>query len=141
MNKNKAIIVNGKEWTEQDVLNNWNTSIAGHMKKVITFEDYLNFMYSNHGVDVTERKIAVNPIVEVREHGVDTLREKLTALELKEILFIIKDHGYDPFKQLTKCQKKDKKYLVNFLVERALNLSKLGQVFRTCESKESGGLK
>lgn len=82
-----------------------------------------------------ERKILVNPIVEVR-NGTEILRQKLEALELEQILFIIKEHSYDPFKLLTRGQKRNKEYLANFLVERALNLSKLGQVFRTCDSKE-----
>lgn len=83
-----------------------------------------------------ERKIAVNPIIEVRDNGIEVLQQKLEALKLEEILFIIKDHSYDPFKMLTKSQRKNKKYLIKFLIERALNLSKLGQVFRSVQSDE-----
>lgn len=82
-----------------------------------------------------KREIVVNPIIEVRENGEQICRQKLEALELDDIKFIIKDHNYDPFSLLTKSQKEDREYLVEFLIKRATNLSKLGQCFRECLEK------
>jgi len=80
-----------------------------------------------------KREILVNPIIEIRMNGEQICRQKLQELELEEIKFIIAEHSYNPFKMLTKEQKKNKEYLINFLICRAGKLCKLGQVFRTSD--------
>lgn len=77
-----------------------------------------------------KKEIALNPMTVLRFEGEEVLREKLQGLDIEEMKFIIKEHAYDTYRNLTSKDIKNKEKLIDFIVTRAAYFITLGRVFR-----------
>jgi len=76
-----------------------------------------------------ENKSALlNPITTFRDIGTHALKEKLVPLSLKDLIKIAKTFTPDLSGKI--YRKKDVSPIIDYIVERATTLSKVGQVFR-----------
>lgn len=84
----------------------------------------------------TENKSALlNPISTFRDIGTHALKEKLVPLSLKDLIKIAKTFTPDLSGKI--YRRKDVTPIIDYIVERATNLSKVGQVFRNVVNSEN----
>lgn len=76
----------------------------------------------------------LNPVTVFRDIGGDGLKERLMLLQLKDLLKIVKTYTPDINGKIYK--EKNLNVVVDYIVERASKLSKIGQVFRTVSKSE-----
>lgn len=76
----------------------------------------------------------LNPVNVFRDIGEDGLKEQLMSLQLKDLIKIAKTYTPDLNGRIYK--QKNTKVVIDYIVERASNLSKVGQVFRTSSKSE-----
>jgi hypothetical protein len=62
------------------------------------------------------------------DKGEETLRHKLGLLDLRSLIRIVRQHGFDPSKLAEKWKKKER--LVNLILERVSARSDKGKVFK-----------
>lgn len=77
-----------------------------------------------------KREVKLNPMKEIRYIGVSACKQKLEELDIQNLKDIINEFAFDTFKMLTKKQKKDKQYLVEYIIERTKYFTTLGWCFR-----------
>lgn len=70
----------------------------------------------------------LNPVTTFRDIGGDGLKEKLVLLELEALIKIAK--AYTPNSDGKIYKQKNPNVVIDYIIERASKLSKLGQVFR-----------
>jgi len=70
----------------------------------------------------------INPVILIREIGSENLRKELSNYNLESLIKIAKTYTPDYNKKIYK--KKDKNEIIDFIVERASKLAKVGQAFR-----------
>lgn len=83
----------------------------------------------------TENKTPLlNPVTTFRDIGKDALKEKLITLPLEDLVKITKTYTPDFSGKIYK--KEDVNLIIEYIIERASSLSKVGQVFRNVNNPE-----
>lgn len=70
----------------------------------------------------------LNPVTVFRDIGMDGLKGQLMLLQLEDLIKIVK--AYTPDLDGKMYKNKNKDVVIDYIIERASKLSKLGQVFR-----------
>lgn len=76
----------------------------------------------------------LNPVTVFRDVGEDRLKEQLMLLQLEDLIKIAK--AYTPDLNGKIYKQKNVNVLIDYIIERASKLSKVGQVFRTVSKSE-----
>lgn len=76
-----------------------------------------------------KREIKLNPMKEIRLIGVTACQQRLEELEVQDLRDIVNELSFDTFKMLTKKQKQDKQYLVEYIMKRTKYFTTLGWCF------------
>ena len=88
-----------------------------------------------NSVSTENKSPLLNPVTTFRDIGKDALKEKLITFPLKDLVKIAKTYTPDLSGKI--YRKKDMALIIDYIVERATNLSKMGQVFRNvCKQEE-----
>jgi len=125
-----------------------NNPKVDDLKQLVTTVEYLQNKYDNLIVNINisikfdgynntpnESKITLlNPVTTLRSIGKVALKEKLFLLPLSDLIKIAKTYTPDPSSII--YRKKDAALIIEYIVDRANNLSKVGQVFRNVNTPE-----
>lgn len=76
----------------------------------------------------------LNPVTIFRDIGKDSLKEQLALLPLEDLLKIVKTYTPDLNGKIYK--QKNVNTIIDYIIERASSLSKVGQVFRSVSKSE-----
>ncbi|MBI6874886.1 hypothetical protein [Clostridium aciditolerans] len=76
----------------------------------------------------------LNPVTAFRDVGEDRLKEELMLLQLEDLIKITK--AYTPDLNGKIYKQKNVNVIIDYIIERASKLSKVGQVFRTVSKSE-----
>ena len=88
--------------------------------------------YNNSSSEV--KTPLLNPVTTFRDIGGDGLKDKLIAFSLKDLIKIAR--AYTPDLSCSIYRKKDVNIIIQYIIQRADSLSKLGQVFRNVTKKK-----
>ena len=80
------------------------------------------------------KKPLLNPVTTFRDIGGEGLKEKLITFSLKDLIKIAR--AYTPDLSCSIYRKKDVNIIIQYIIQRADSLSKLGQVFRNVTKKK-----
>ncbi|MGH4052830.1 MAG: hypothetical protein ACREVX_16130 [Clostridium sp.] len=119
-----------------------NASTINSLKELVSTVEYLQNKYdglninisisikvdSYNDIPIENKSELFNPVTTFRDIGTNALKEKLMPLSLKNLVKIAKT--YTPDLSCKIYRKKDILLIVDYIVERATNLSRVGQVFR-----------
>lgn len=83
---------------------------------------------------VTTQQSLLNPVALFRELGEDCLRKKLKDYQLTDLLKIAKTYTPDLSRKIYKEKNSD--LIIDYIIERASTLSKVGQVFRSMSNPD-----
>ncbi|MBU3161625.1 hypothetical protein KPL37_18165 [Clostridium frigoris] len=119
-----------------------------YIKQLVSTVEYLQNKYDHLNLNInisikfdgynnisSESKILLlNPVTTFRDIGKVALKEKLLALPINDLIKIAKT--YTPDLSGIIYRKRDVALIVDYIIERSTNLSKLGQVFRDTNNQK-----
>lgn len=101
----------------------------------INIDINISIKVNDYNDSSNENKTALlNPVTTFRSIGEDALKEKLITLPLEDLIKISKTYTPDFSGKIYKRQ--DAKLIIEYIIERASSLSKVGQVFRNISNSE-----
>ncbi len=135
------VLKNLKDSDSVDSSNNKTT--IGHIKELLSILEDLQNKSDKINININisikvdtcsnttsnNKAPLLNPVAIFRDIGKDGLKEQLMLLQLEDLLKIIKTYTPDLNGKIYK--QKNLNIIIEYIVERASNLSKVGQVFRT----------
>jgi hypothetical protein len=76
-----------------------------------------------------------NPVVMFRKLGENELKKQLEIMDIKELRKMVRTWVPDMNGTMYRTKKKER--VINYILERSHNLSRLGQCFRTLDIREN----